>query len=284
MILDRLRARLRLPWSAARPSDEQQVPGWQIERHAALDSTQERARKRPAWTAVIAGAQRGGRGQKERVFVSDSGGLYLTAVLPYDGNTRRWHGFALAVGWAMRALLRQAGAQDVRLRWPNDLMIGDRKVGGILVEQASPETLLVGIGLNVTNQPWAEEEELRDTACRLADHLKQLPTMPQLEALVLRAVRAAYLYFERKGLTGLVPLLNRTWGEPRVVELQMAFGVVIGEFAGLEPDGSLRVKVGAATLVIGSHRVDRLREIRPGNRGQLPGVGPIVDWNQWVAA
>ena len=72
--------------------------------------------------------------------------------------------------------------------------------------------------------------------------------------------------------------------EPRVVELQMAFGVVIGEFAGLEPDGSLRVKVGAATLVIGSHRVDRLREIRPGNRGQLPGVGPIVDWNQWVAA
>ena len=79
---------------------------WRVEEHATIGSTQTRARELPAWSAVIAGEQTAGRGQGERSFVSDRGGLYLSAVLPYAGDALRARGFALAVGWALCGRLR----------------------------------------------------------------------------------------------------------------------------------------------------------------------------------
>src|ERR1019366_8859061 len=121
-------------------------PDWSVEHHPIVTTTQALACSRPAWSAVTADEQTAGRGQRERSFVSDPGGLYLTAVLPYAGDPLASRGFALAVGWAVCTTLRRAGVVDVRLRWPNDLMVGTRKVGGILIKQAARDTLLVGLG------------------------------------------------------------------------------------------------------------------------------------------
>ena len=77
---------------------------------------------------MVAEVQTGGRGQYDRTFVSDRGGLFLAAVIPANDPARRWIGFPLAVGWALLAVLHRWSVAGARLRWPNDLMAGNRKL------------------------------------------------------------------------------------------------------------------------------------------------------------
>jgi len=244
-------------------------PVWTVEHHPVVSTTQALARLLPAWSAITANEQTAGRGQRERRFVSDPGGLYLTAVLPYAGDPFAARGFALAVGWAVRATLCRAGVADVRLRWPNDLMVGARKVGGILVEQAGKDTLLVGLGLNVSNQPWLADPALRETAGRLADAPggETLPPRTELVARLLRAIGVAHHAFGRTRLTGFVPALNRCWGGRRRVRLELVPQVgldgIEGEFNGIGPTGCVLLRIdNGAQITVAEHHISRLSEVR----------------------
>lgn len=240
---------------------------WQIERHDRVASTQILARGRPAWSAVVAGEQTAGRGQAERTFTSDPGGLYVTAVLPYAGDALESRGFALAVGWALREALLAVGVNRLRLRWPNDLMVEARKVGGILVEQGGPDTLLVGVGLNVTNRPWLEDPALEAIAGRLVDAVPggKLPDPAGLTGLVLRAVDTAQEIFAQRRLAGFAPMLNACWGPPREVVIEPAAGVPPGarrgRFRGIDADGQVLLEPpGGKVQAIPAHHIGRLRE------------------------
>jgi len=241
---------------------------WRLEHHGEVPSTQRLALELPAWSAVWADVQTAGRGQASRTFVSDAGGLYLTAVLPYAGDALAARGFALAVGWAVRRVLRRAGFRDVRQRWPNDLMVGTAKVGGILVEQGGPHTLLVGLGLNLTNVPWAHDAELRGLAGRLADANKGRP-LPERVTLVrqlLQAMAFAHREFGRRRLAGFSSLLERCWGEPREVVLEPARGVKLaaerGWFTGIDAEGAVKLRTEPGAIVaVPAHHIARLREV-----------------------
>ena len=233
-----------------------------------VESTQSLARGRPAWSAVVAGEQTAGRGQATRTFASDPGGLYLTAVLPYSGDALESRGFALAVGWALREALQRMGVKDLRLRWPNDLMVGQRKVGGILVEQGGPDTLLVGVGLNVTNHPWIADPALRSIAGRLADAVvdRRLPEIEEMVKEVLQAVRTAHETFARDRLAGFAVRLTDCWGPAHEVVLEPAGGVppasVQGWFRGIDPDGRVLVQpIAGEVMAIPAHQIGRLREV-----------------------
>lgn len=244
-----------------------------------VDTTQSLARSRAAWSAVTTDEQTAGRGQRDRSFVSDPGGLYLTAVLPYDGDPLATRGFALAVGWAVRATLLRAGVRDVRLRWPNDLMIETRKIGGILVEQGTKQTLLVGLGLNYSNQPWRADPALREIAGRLVDAASAdtLPSRAELAQRLLRAIGLAYHIFARKRLEGFVPILNRDWGQPRRVRLELLAGIgpteIEGLFLGIGLKGNLLLHLDDGTqLTVPENHVSRLREINPPTINSMPGA------------
>jgi BirA family biotin operon repressor/biotin-[acetyl-CoA-carboxylase] ligase len=243
------------------------VREWQVEYHVCVSTTQALARGRPAWSAVVAKEQTAGRGQAERTFTSDPGGLYVTAVLPFDGDALANRGFALAVGWALHGMLVELGVKAVRLRWPNDLMIGARKVGGILVEQGGPDSLLVGLGLNVSNRPWQVDPALAGTAGRLADAMggAELPDHASLAADVLQAIRSAHEVFSRERLAGLAPRLTACWGESREVMIEPARGVdcpvTRGWFRGINGEGRVLLATEAGVVPVPAHHIGRLREI-----------------------
>lgn len=250
---------------ATQPAEELQLPGWQVQHLARVTSTQMEARDLPAWSAVWADVQTAGRGQAERTFVSDAGGVYLTAVLPYDGDALRARGFALAVGRAVWQVLQAMGLRSARLRWPNDLMIGAVKVGGILVEQGGPQTLLVGLGLNLVNEPWRQEPALRGVAGRLADCGVRLPEPRALVAALLQAIRTAQAEFQISRLAGLAPRLEPCWAGSREVRLEPAAGVMLaadrGRFLGIDADGALRLAAeSGGEITIPAHHVGRLIE------------------------
>lgn len=243
-------------------------PGWATAHHSRVESTQALARDLPAWSAVWADAQTAGRGQAERTFVSDLGGVYLTAVLPYDGDALAAKGFALAVGWSVCMTLRRSGIETARLRWPNDLMVGTAKVGGILVDQGGPSTLLVGIGLNVTNCPWLSDTMLQGIAGRLADATDQ-GTLPDCEEWVpklLQAIRLAHQEFGMRRLGGFAALLESCWGEPHDVILEPVRGMTLaatcGRFLGIDVHGAVRLCTGRGVETrVPAHHIHRLREV-----------------------
>lgn len=239
------------------------LAGWRTEFHALIGSTTERARLLPPWHAVLAAEQTAGRGQYERVFVSNRGGLFLSAVVPAPGGAREWVGFSLVVGWSLLSMLRRWHVKDARLRWPNDLMVGSRKLGGILIEQAGPETLVVGIGINLTNKPWVTDPELGTVATRVRDCAPTVPGILKAAEDTLRAVRVAHHEMRGRGLAGMQDRINGSWGNPRRVELDLGEErTCTGRFGGIDETGRLLVWTGAGTLrSFAAHHVHRLREL-----------------------
>lgn len=115
----------------------------------------------PHGSAVLAARQTRGRGRAGRAWASPDGGLYLSLVVRPTAPAHKWSLFPLAAGVAVATELRVDGT-NVDIKWPNDLLLDGRKVGGILVESragASP-FVIVGLGLNLGAPP----RELPDAA------------------------------------------------------------------------------------------------------------------------
>ncbi|MGA1052758.1 MAG: biotin--[acetyl-CoA-carboxylase] ligase, partial [Ilumatobacteraceae bacterium] len=66
----------------------------------------------------------------------------------------------LAAGLAVVSTLRGLGLTGARLRWPNDVLVGPKKICGILMERFTADRVVVGLGLNVTNDPAASDPDL----------------------------------------------------------------------------------------------------------------------------
>lgn len=127
---------------------------------------------------VIADRQTRGRGRAGRVWSSPSGmGLYLSQVTrPADGDLST---LPLRLGVLLASRLdRWTEGDPVTVKWPNDLLIGGRKLAGILCEAAwSGQTIdhiVIGIGINLLHRPDDFPEEVRDQAISLA-HLSREP-------------------------------------------------------------------------------------------------------------
>lgn len=150
-----------------------------VESHARIGSTNDRAAElaragAPSWTVVVAEEQTRGRGRRGARWVSPArAGLWLS-VLVREADAGR--PLTLLAGLACAEAI-EAVAPDlsVGVKWPNDLMVGERKVGGILCE-AVGDAVVVGIGVNVTRPPALDDSDGPDD-----EHLLLLPTALQVE-------------------------------------------------------------------------------------------------------
>jgi len=235
--------------------------GWRLSVYETVGSTNDLARTLSGWSAVRADRQTGGRGRLGRKFVSGAGGLWLSAVLPAEGGPARWTGFSLAAGLHVLRAMRALGVPHARLRWPNDILAGPRKLAGLLIEQPDPERLVVGIGVNVTNKPWEADPSL--IATRLADLLPAPPELDDLCVRLLDAFAEAHAEMNAGGLRPVIEKLNAGWTELRPIELELRGREPLrGQFAGLEGNGDLRlVDAAGRTRVIPHLAVERLREL-----------------------
>lgn len=156
---------------------------FRLERLAAVDSTNAEAMRRalagergPLW--IMADVQTAGRGRAGRSWASASGNLHASLLVTLDAPAARAPQLALVAGVAVvdaiAAAMRPA-PPGLRLKWPNDILIGSEKAGGILIESTTapgtgtdPAALaaVIGIGLNVASRP----EGLDQPATFLAAH------------------------------------------------------------------------------------------------------------------
>ena len=194
----------------------------------------------PDGTAILARRQTKGRGRAGRAWASPEGGLYLSVVLRPALAPHKWSLLPLAFGAAVVDALRARG-HAVDLKWPNDVLLRGRKVGGILVESrgGADPFVIAGLGLNVAAAP-----ELVDGAAGLAMEGPLRVVAEELVAALVSATRS----LERDGPA---PTLERvratcvTLGKH--VEWEKGEGLAIG----IADDGSLVVEqAGVAHRVV----------------------------------
>jgi len=123
-----------------------------------MDKARELARRGATHlSVVIAGTQENGRGRLERAWHSDPGGLYFTMVLRPEMPAVHGARVMFAASLELALVLRQTYGVDARLKWPNDVLVGGRKICGMLSEmEAEGEWVRyvnLGIGINVNNDP-----------------------------------------------------------------------------------------------------------------------------------
>jgi BirA family biotin operon repressor/biotin-[acetyl-CoA-carboxylase] ligase len=188
-----------------------------------------------AGTAVLAGEQQGGRGSRGRSWHSPPGGLWLS-VLFRPGTPGAVEVMSLRAGLAVAEALDQIVPRPIQLKWPNDLMLGERKVGGILCEARWQGHTLgwvtVGVGLNVRN---AVPEELGNVATALASEQPDI-TVEDVAQPIVSALRRLDLGAERLTSGEIERFGRRDWLSGRDIRAPAA-----GRAAGVRDDGALLV-------------------------------------------
>jgi BirA family biotin operon repressor/biotin-[acetyl-CoA-carboxylase] ligase len=221
-------------------------------------------------TAVLALSQTAGKGQWGRQWLSAPGGLYLSAALAPELAVENAAQLTLCTAWGIARSLRQlparlSGVADpipVELKWPNDLVLEGRKLGGILTEtrlhQGRIRQAVVGVGLNWTNP-------VPETGINLRSFLEQqtIPLIESLEllaALTLHGLLTGYAWWQQHGVEALLPAyLELLAHRDRPVVIAGERGTIVG----ITATGELRVQFASAASADGSlptaHREVRLQ-------------------------
>lgn len=189
-----------------------------------------------AGTAVIAGEQLGGRGSRGRSWHSPPGGLWLS-VLFKTPVIEGLEVMSLRAGLAVAEAVEALAPAPLQLKWPNDLILDERKVGGVLCEARwqgdSLGWIAVGVGMNVRNRV---PEELTSVAVSLAADLPDIT--PEIVARpVLEALRRLDPAAGKLSGSELQQFEKRDWLRGRAV-----LEPVAGTAAGLREDGALLVR------------------------------------------
>ena len=140
--------------------------------------------------AVVADEQVHGRGREGRGFASPIGGLYVSVLLPVPADCIPHHVVAFAALCACEAIESHASV-TCGIKWPNDVFIGDRKLGGILLEAAgADQPVVIGIGLNLSAKPTGLPPAVSSGITSLADEGVKVPRREALLASLLGALDA----------------------------------------------------------------------------------------------
>jgi BirA family biotin operon repressor/biotin-[acetyl-CoA-carboxylase] ligase len=253
--------------------DPDVVPGLVIEVLESTSSTNavvvERARTgAPDGLVVVAEDQTAARGRLDRTWETPArSSLSFSMLLRPQAPTRSWPWLPLLTGYALDKALKGAG-YAAGVKWPNDVLIGEKKVAGILVERVETDqgpAAVVGIGLNVDLTP---EELPVPTATSLAIESGQAPDRTDLLIGVLQTLREAFDTWEVGGdLAGmrLAESYTRacvTIGQRVRVELPSGEALV-GTATGVDPGGRLKVQHDGGTTAVAAGDVIHVRVARP---------------------
>lgn len=196
-----------------------------------------------AGTAVIAAEQLEGRGSRGRTWHSPIGGLWLSVVFRPPAM-EGIEVISLRVGLAVAEAIQGRVSKPLQLKWPNDLMLESRKVGGVLCEARwQGETLgwvAVGVGLNIRNPI---PDELSAGAVALSEFTPGI-TVEEIAEPVLAALRALDLGIGRLSPGELDRFTGRNWLRGRTIREPVA-----GEVTGVGEDGALLVRTPAGSGV-----------------------------------
>ena len=211
--------------------------GTNIYYEESLDSTNDYAMRlandgAPEGTIVVTDFQKSGRGRQTRKWYSTRGqNLLMSLVVRPELDIEMAQKIALATATILITSIkdflknRKIKIEGLEVKWPNDVLLNGKKLGGILVESRlqnkTIKALVIGVGLNVNSTVREMPEEIKDKAITLFDVIGKKIIIEELISLFLKQFEQNYMKFERTNYAGVV----KTWkkychqfGDPIVVK------------------------------------------------------------------
>ena len=207
----------------------------------------------PEGTVVLATAQESGRGRLGRSWTSPEGGAYLSAILRPALAPAEATALPLVVSLGVALGLEGLGISP-QLKWPNDVLLGDRKLAGVLLEMSAEADrlawLVAGCGLNVSRPAG---EDAAPGGAYLADALGAPPALSRAAAAVLDGVAGSYLRFIADGFAPMKEEYEARFAlEHEQVVVRDAHGApfVEGTVVGVDDFGRLVVEGDRGTTAV----------------------------------
>ena len=190
----------------------------------------------PEGTVVMARSQTKGRGRRGRTWFANPGeSILMSVILRPDIPVSRYSELAFPAAVAIAESLREQCGLNPALKWPNDVLVNERKIAGILVESA-PRAAVIGLGVNVKQTEFPPE--LADTATSVAREGGCSADVETLADAILDRLFEVYAL-------GFEEILNRwrkyMWGLRRSADVVLENGTISGTIAGIDTDGALLI-------------------------------------------
>ncbi len=204
--------------------------------------------------AILADMQSNGRGRSGNQWISQTGNLLTSIVIPLNNIAAQHAGqYSFLTAVALMDCLADYGVTMVQNKWPNDILVNHQKIAGILLESdinASGllNALIIGVGVNLASAPEG------------AASLKTITgdTLPPIEFLkqFIKHLNSQLLYMQQSGFSTIrTRWLENAYGLGSVIKIRLPHETFLGEFLGLDDDGALLVKVDGVSRKVYSGEV-----------------------------
>jgi BirA family biotin operon repressor/biotin-[acetyl-CoA-carboxylase] ligase len=199
-------------------------------------------------TVVIAGQQKAGRGRMKRRWLSPRGGLWFSVILEPEISTGRITLLPLVAALAVRDAIQMCTLVEVKLKWPNDIMIAGSKVAGILLEISAEADrvnhAVIGIGINANFESSSILTALKDESAQrvtsLRSELGHNVSRLELTRDILEKLEKYYLLLVNEGSSSLIEAWkNHSDMIGRKVTVSQDAKTLKGTATGIKDDGSL---------------------------------------------
>ena len=219
----------------------------------------------PEGAVVIAERQTQGRGRLGRPWASPAGGLWLSMIARPDLGASAAGRLGIGLGLAAaEAVVAETGC-EAGVKWPNDVMVGGRKLGGVLVETEVVGDRVSGavlsLGLNVNLSAAALPEEIRSTATSLREETGREWPVEVICARVLDRLEEMWPIVLDDGAALVERWRERDVLAGREVSLQVRGTAVRGRAEGIDSDGGLRLSVAGVVQRVTSGEVAEVRGV-----------------------
>ncbi len=236
------------------PKDEFRI-GHKIIHYFRIDSTNSVALElaatdpaaAPHGTVIVAEEQTAGRGRFGRNWYSEkSSGIYVSIILRPKLSPAVAPALTLVAGVAGNTVLRAATGLDVDIRWPNDLLIGGRKLGGILTEMSAEvdrlHAVVIGMGINVNHREMPDE--LKPIATSMRMETGRVHSRSNLLVSLLKQIDSDYRLLLDQGSVAIAKrwAAASSYAHGKAIRVRSGTGEFSAVTAGLDPTGALRVR------------------------------------------
>ena len=240
------------------------------EQFAEIDSTNAEALRqlqagKKGTFLLLAQTQTAGRGRRGKLWLSPpKAGIYMSLVRPFTLQANELQALSLVTALAVQEGLSEYGANGIQLKWPNDLLVNKKKLGGILLEFKQSEEvnyIVFGIGINLS-LPHSIREEIGQPATDLEEVLNATVDKSEVLAHILRVLFTSLSQFELHSFSSF----QEKWNlldcyRNQDIVLQTGDQHKIGRSLGVDAKGALLLQTGAGLEVInGGEIFPTLRE------------------------
>jgi BirA family biotin operon repressor/biotin-[acetyl-CoA-carboxylase] ligase len=239
---------------------------------AEVDSTIDAAREwlaegGPEGGVVIADRQRRGRGKLQRAWAAPEGGLWLSLIARPDLEASHAGRLGVVAALAAAEAVEAVAEVGVQLKWPNDLLLQERKLGGVLVETEHAHgrvaAAVLSLGLNGNFPVHDLPEELWESATTLLEATGRRHRLEAIAARVMEGLERRWPSVLGDGVALAQEWRGRDalWRKDIVVEAGAE--AIAGEANGIDPDGALLLLAAGGERAITTGEISRVRPASP---------------------